>query len=168
MESEGSSSTLFISFRGKQVPVTFNGAVVSQHLAEKAIVSEPFQTWLSRCETGTTPRNNKRLDVHAIELQSVDMFGPRCVRSQKRLQSNVKYFVFARYSLLTTADCLAPMADCLSPGYRIPRPFPDSKVGFVKIKTHTTLTDGNTEYDKPLPGICFLRGNAVAILVALF
>ena len=38
----------------------------------------------------------------------------------------------------------------------------------MKIKTHTTLTDGDTVYDKPLPGICFLRGNAVSILVALF
>jgi len=38
----------------------------------------------------------------------------------------------------------------------------------MKIKTHTTLSDGDTEHDKPLPGICFLRGNAVSILVALF
>lgn len=47
-------------------------------------------------------------------------------------------------------------------------------MGFVKIKTHTTLlTDGDSATDdddvqKPLPGICFLRGNAVSILVALF
>jgi ADP-sugar diphosphatase len=78
---------------------------------------------------------------------------------------------------------------------------PKKRVGFVKIKTHTTLvhhmqqnvtttpasTDGdgggtglndnakNSELQqlegdnsKPLPGICFLRGNAVSILVALF
>jgi len=38
----------------------------------------------------------------------------------------------------------------------------------MKIKTHTTLTDGETVHDNPLPGICFLRGNAVSILVALF
>ena len=38
----------------------------------------------------------------------------------------------------------------------------------MKIKTHTSLMNGDTVHDKPLPGICFLRGNAVAILVALF
>ena len=51
-----------------------------------------------------------------------------------------------------------------------PPDFP-SKVGFVKIKSHTTLKDadaGDTVHDKPLPGICFLRGNSVSIFVALF
>jgi len=37
-------------------------------------------------------------------------------------------------------------------------------VGFVKIKAHCTLPGD----DQPLPGICFLRGDGVTILVALF
>jgi ADP-sugar diphosphatase len=47
-------------------------------------------------------------------------------------------------------------------------------VGFVKIKTDCTLSDGKKNKDHEslqqprLPGICFLRGNGVAILVALF
>jgi hypothetical protein len=40
-------------------------------------------------------------------------------------------------------------------------------VGFVKIKSHCTLVDGRTHHETPLPGICFLRGNAVTILVVL-
>lgn len=51
-------------------------------------------------------------------------------------------------------------------------------VGFIKLKSNTTLStieknaDGKIikeeKHDKPLPGICFLRGSAVSILVALF
>lgn len=41
------------------------------------------------------------------------------------------------------------------------------RVGFVKIKADCTLVDGKTLHKHRLPGICFLRGNAVAILVAL-
>lgn len=40
-------------------------------------------------------------------------------------------------------------------------------VGFVKIKADCTLVDGATHHEARLPGICFLRGNAVTILVAL-
>jgi ADP-sugar diphosphatase len=43
-----------------------------------------------------------------------------------------------------------------------------SGVGFIKLKSHCTLVDENQEISKPLPGICFLRGHAVSILVALF
>ena len=41
------------------------------------------------------------------------------------------------------------------------------KVGFVKIKADCSLIDGKNQHSKRLPGICFLRGNAVAILTAL-
>jgi len=41
-------------------------------------------------------------------------------------------------------------------------------VGFVKIKSHCTLVDGETHHEHHLPGICFLRGNAVCIFVALY
>jgi hypothetical protein len=41
-------------------------------------------------------------------------------------------------------------------------------VGFIKIKSHCTLFDGETHHEHRLPGICFLRGNAVSIFVALY
>ena len=41
-------------------------------------------------------------------------------------------------------------------------------VGFLKIKSDCTLEDDATGESVRLPGICFLRGNAVTILVALF
>ena len=41
-------------------------------------------------------------------------------------------------------------------------------MGFVKIKADCRLVDGTTQHEHRLPGICFLRGNAVAILLALF
>lgn len=43
-----------------------------------------------------------------------------------------------------------------------------SRVGFVKIKADCTLKEGEKEYRDKLPGICFLRGNSVGILVSLF
>ena len=42
-----------------------------------------------------------------------------------------------------------------------------TRVGFVKIKADCTLIDGVTKHENRLPGICFLRGGSVAILVAL-
>jgi diketogulonate reductase-like aldo/keto reductase len=42
-----------------------------------------------------------------------------------------------------------------------------SRVGFIKIKSVCTLVDGDTHHEHNLPGICFLRGNAVSIFVAL-
>jgi ADP-sugar diphosphatase len=42
------------------------------------------------------------------------------------------------------------------------------KVGFVKIVSDCTFFDGKQQHDKKIPGICFLRGNAVSIFVALF
>ena len=41
------------------------------------------------------------------------------------------------------------------------------RVGFVKINADCTLVDGTTHHEHRLPGICFLRGSSVAILVAL-
>ena len=37
----------------------------------------------------------------------------------------------------------------------------------MKIKADCTLIDGETHHEHRLPGICFLRGDAVAVLVAL-
>ena len=105
--------TLTVFFRGTPIPVTYPS--LSRELAEKAVESEPFTTWLDRC---STPANNgKQLELEAIELQSVDMFGKR--------------------------------------------------VGFIKLKSVCKLRDGDVLHDQALPGICFLRGNGVSILVAL-
>ena len=111
-------ATLTVSFRGQPIPVTYSGAGVTRDQAVQGLASQPFQSWLRRCDSGTG-NTTKQLAVHAIEIQSIDFFGPR-------------------------------------------------RVGFMKIKTHTTLTDGVALHEKPLPGICFLRGNAVSIFVALF
>jgi hypothetical protein len=79
-----------------------------------ALGSEPFRTWLERC---SNPSNGKQLEIEAIELQSVDLFGKR--------------------------------------------------VGFIKLKSVSKLRDGDVLHEQELPGICFLRGNSVSILVAL-
>jgi len=123
------NATLTVPFRGQPIPVAYLGAGVTRDQAVQGLASQPFQSWLRRCETGTG-NTTKQLCVHAIEIQSIDFFGPR-------------------------------------------------RVGFMKIKTHTTLTDGGGRdvhnndavlalHETPLPGICFLRGNAVSIFVALF
>jgi len=41
------------------------------------------------------------------------------------------------------------------------------RVGFIKLKSICKLRDGDVLYESSLPGICFLRGNGVSILVAL-
>lgn len=105
---------LTVSFRGTLIPVTYPS--LSREIAVKALKSEPFTTWLERCSAPSD--NGKQLELEAIELQSVDMFGKR--------------------------------------------------VGFIKLKSVCKLRDGDKLYDEsPLPGICFLRGNGVSILVAL-
>jgi len=45
--------------------------------------------------------------------------------------------------------------------------FGPHKVGFIKIKAEAYLVFDGIEQPKALPGIAFLRGNAVGILVAL-
>ena len=51
-------------------------------------------------------------------------------------------------------------------GYCINRPY--RKVGFVKVKADCRLIDGRNHHEHRLPGICFLRGAAVAILIGLY
>ncbi|CAB9513906.1 keto reductase family 1 member C1 homolog [Seminavis robusta] len=46
-------------------------------------------------------------------------------------------------------------------------PFGQRGVGFVKINAHCTLVEGDMEHEQRLKGICFLKGDSVAILVAL-
>lgn len=108
-------SSLSVFFRGNPISVTYPS--LSREVAEKALKSEPFVTWLERCACCTS--NKKQLELLAIELQSVDMFG--------------------------------------------------SRVGFIKLKSVCKLKNeqGVIQEQAALPGICFLRGNAVGILVAL-
>ena len=40
-------------------------------------------------------------------------------------------------------------------------------IGFVKINAHCTLVEGDVEHEHRLKGICFLKGDSVAVLVAL-
>lgn len=106
-------SDLSFIFRDQRIPVSFSSSV-SPEIAQSALASDLFRTWLKRCEK---EKDGKRLELHSVEIQHVDMFGPR--------------------------------------------------VGFVKINADSTLVDGATENKHRLPGICFLRGGSVAILVAL-
>lgn len=46
--------------------------------------------------------------------------------------------------------------------------FGGSGVGFVKINAHCTLTEGGVEHSERLKGICFLKGDSVAVLVGLY
>jgi hypothetical protein len=70
MES-GNESLSFI-FRGKKVPVTH--PAVDRAQAQMAVASEPFTQWYQRCEK---PQGQKQIEIHSVEIQSVDMFGPR-------------------------------------------------------------------------------------------
>lgn len=38
----------------------------------------------------------------------------------------------------------------------------------MKINAHCTLVEGDVEHEQRLKGICFLKGDSVAILVALY
>ncbi len=110
---ETMKSELSFLFRNRNVPVTILPSI-SSNVALLALDSELFKTWVKRCET---EKDSKRIELHSVEIQHVDMFG--------------------------------------------------SRVGFVKIKADSTLVDGVTENKHQIPGICFLRGGSVAILVAM-
>jgi len=67
--------SLNISFRGNDIPVNYSS--VSKELAEKAIATPMFITWKERCEK--KPDEKKYINIKSLEIQSVDMFGPRRV-----------------------------------------------------------------------------------------
>ena len=72
------NTQLSFPFRGRQVPVTVASSVPVEHAAA-ALQSQPFQTWYQRCERSSNNSDDKSLDIHNVEIQSVDMFGARCV-----------------------------------------------------------------------------------------
>ena len=97
-DTSGSPPTLSFPFRGRNVPVTYAASVPLEH-ARLAMESSIFQIWYRNCElsssssshgdSGTDDQdNNKRIEIHGVEIQSVDMFGARCVSLSYR---DVKY-----------------------------------------------------------------------------
>jgi hypothetical protein len=66
------NESLFFTFRGKKVPVTH--PAIDRVQAQMAVASEPFTKWYQRCEK---PKGQKQIEIHSVEIQSVDMFGAR-------------------------------------------------------------------------------------------
>ena len=60
-------------FREGRVPVTYHPSIPREH-AEAAIKSDPFVNWYKSCERAVGKR---RMEIHSVEIQSVDMFGAR-------------------------------------------------------------------------------------------
>jgi hypothetical protein len=88
-DTSSSPPILSFPFRGRRVPVTYAASVPLEH-ARLAVESSIFQTWYRNCEQssssssssshgGDDQDNNKRIEIHGVEIQSVDMFGARCV-----------------------------------------------------------------------------------------
>jgi len=69
-----SAKPIIISFRGSDVPVTFPN--ISKEIAEKAIRSSMFQRWIKRSERIV---DKSTISLRGVEIQTVDMFGPRKV-----------------------------------------------------------------------------------------
>jgi hypothetical protein len=71
-DMERGNESLFFTFRGKKVPVTHPAVDLVQ--AQMAVASEPFTKWYRRCEK---PQGQKQIEIHSVEIQSVDLFGAR-------------------------------------------------------------------------------------------
>lgn len=71
-------SALSFEFRGKQVPVSV-ASTVSPGEAQMALECKQFTTWAHRCEKAY---GNKLIQMHSVEIQSVDPFGQRYVSHQ--------------------------------------------------------------------------------------
>lgn len=65
-------AALTFLFRGRKIPVTHGS--ISPEVAALALDSEVFGTWKSRCER---ENDGKQLELHSVEIQNVDLFGPR-------------------------------------------------------------------------------------------
>jgi hypothetical protein len=66
---------LFFEYKGKKVPVTVSPGV-AQADAIKALESEIFTRWHRRCEK-QHDKNGNYIQIHGVEIQSVDIFGAR-------------------------------------------------------------------------------------------
>jgi hypothetical protein len=75
MTTTTTGKALTFLFRGRNIPATFSEAVRPE-VASLALRSEIFCTWRDRCEQ---EHEEKRLELHSVEIQSVDLFGPRYV-----------------------------------------------------------------------------------------
>jgi hypothetical protein len=73
MTSSTSDNALEFEFRGAKVPVTFVSSIRPE-VAQWALESEIFLVWSKRCEK---EHGTKRLELHSVEIQSVDLFGTR-------------------------------------------------------------------------------------------
>lgn len=78
---------LVFQFRGQPVPVTKSAAVTMEQ-AQRTLQSNPFRSWVHRMETsisdppssvGQQEPHQRQLQIQAVELQSVDLFGARGV-----------------------------------------------------------------------------------------
>mmetsp|Transcript_52009 Transcript_52009/g.62568 ORF Transcript_52009/g.62568 Transcript_52009/m.62568 type:complete len:277 (+) Transcript_52009:114-944(+) len=111
----------FIIHLNRTIPVTYDGPITIEQ-AKLATSAPSFQKWLqnlsspapnSQTHDEPSPSPSQPILLHAVHLQSIDMFGKR--------------------------------------------------VGFIKLRANCTTPDGR----HTLPGICLLRGSAVAVLVSL-
>ena len=71
--NDNDDSSLCCLFRGKEIPVT-HPPNISGETVRLALSSPIFTRWLANCERS---QDGKRLDLHGVELQSVDLFGTR-------------------------------------------------------------------------------------------
>jgi hypothetical protein len=101
-------SKLSFPFRSRSIPVHVP-TNISLEVAQRALESETFQNWVHRCETSRSSVETnttddaasksddvggggltKCLNLHSVELQSIDLFGPRRVGFIK-LKSHVTF-----------------------------------------------------------------------------
>lgn len=66
---------LFFHYKGNKVPVTFSPGVPRTH-AVAALESTIFTRWYRRCEK-QEDKDGNYIEIHGVEIQSVDMFGAR-------------------------------------------------------------------------------------------
>ena len=71
-ERERMAAPQSVEFRGKQVPVTVARQLNDEDV-QKALNSNTFKAWLTKF----SQPSNSNLDLQNIEIQSIDMFGPR-------------------------------------------------------------------------------------------
>lgn len=84
-----SKNRLSFTFRQSTVPVTYP-ASISQQVAQLAVDSEIFKTWVERCER---EHQGKKISLHSVEIQSVDLFGPRYGKKKSKRRKRIHYSI---------------------------------------------------------------------------